>query len=88
MGGGQGCNVIKLPPGVFPLSVMILQALSQGLQFGDGNLADLTADKPADPDLAPVLVLTHDLPRPGGGAVHGAPHDVGQRELFLLSPGP
>ena len=87
MGGGPGCHVTKLPAGVFPLPVMILQSLSQSLQFGDINLTDLPADKPADPDLAPVLVLTHDLPRPGGRPVDGAPHDVGQGELFLLCPG-
>ena len=66
---------------------MILEPLSQCFQFGDINLADLSADKPTDPDLAPVLVLAHDLARPGGRPVDRPPDDVRQSELFMLRAG-
>ena len=66
---------------------MILESLSQCLQFGDIDLTDLPADKPTHPDLAPVLVLTDDLAWPGRRPVHRTPDDIRQSELFVLRAG-
>jgi len=58
---------------MFALPVMFLQTVRQSLQFGDVNLRDLPGDEPADPDLASVLVLTHDLAGPGGRPIDWTP---------------
>ena len=72
---------------MFALPVMFLQTVRQSLQFGDVNLRDLPGDEPADPDLASVLVLTHDLAGPGGRPVDWPPHQVRQGKLRLAARG-